>query len=126
MDLVLRVMSDVHFRPVEFVAGRPQTVAETRQMEEVRSSWVKAARALYQTHRPAVEVKVAWLSLANRYLIAAQTSVYLDQRNRSVHMTHHQAALMYRNQSSEWEEACYIAHAEFVRQRNGRRRFPMH
>jgi hypothetical protein len=56
--------------------------------EELRRVWLKRAQALFETRKPDMNAKIAWLTLSTRYLAADRVSVYLfdhGNRDRTLH-----------------------------------------
>ena len=120
MELVLRYMADVRFGYSDRTADIVEPTTDERILKRrARADWVKTARAVYETRKPVLGEKVAWLELSNRYMSADRVSSYAHPHDRSQLMTYKEAAIRFQSEASDLRE-------EVMRQRRGRRRFPHH
>ena len=126
IELVLRFTSETKFGYNTKTANVVLcTQLERHQKATQRVAWVKAAQALYQTHKPQLAEKLAWLELANRYMAADRISPYVHPA-RPKYMLHKEASGYYHKWTIDLEQEMVLMTDEMLRQRNGRRRFPHH
>jgi hypothetical protein len=78
MEHVLKFVAETKFtysRSRSSIVLQPNLVRH--ENEEIRRDWVKSAGALFQTQRQDMQGKIAWLTLATRYLAADRMSEYV-------------------------------------------------
>ena len=83
MDLVLRFMFEVKFGSPDIVDGVEPPKKHLMLLQQSCREWVQAGAALIQTCKQGVETKMAWLTLANRYMSSDRTSFYIERQDRT-------------------------------------------